>query len=500
MGCNYTFKMLQQLISLPKLIHGMDRGILYLHEHSSLQIIHKDLKAVHGRLSIKSRVFSFGVTVLEMVSGMKKNSLMKTIEITFLDMHGDYTKENKSIELLSESLQNNADAGTKEVINFLKTKPVSYVIDWIKTTNFDEGAIMFDIYEENKDEDGFLYMTYNGTFGGIGTASLLASLLTSVLPTTLEDLIALGICSASGKSSTASGSKGCRRGTQTEAKRKKELEREVAREALQKSELDAKASHVYSYTKCFNAFAAKLIHPEARELSGMDGMESVILNQNRILHTTRSWDFIGLPQTTSRKKFESDIIVGIPPQSDSFNEDGFGPPPAKWKGSCAKYFKLDGNPDPNDSLSPVDTDGHGTHKSSTAAGISVASFHAMNKGILTVASAGNDASKRDKLYNTRERARHMLAHDVSEILEELVYTNIEQFLKPLELCYRSLCACSDRIISYGGLLDFIRQVSTFGLSLVRLDICQETDRHTDVLDMITQHLQIGTYREWSEEK
>ena len=33
---------------------------------------------------------------------------------------------------------------------------------------------------------------------------------------------------------------------------------------------------------------------------------------------------------------------------------------------------------------------------------------------------------RDKLYNTRERARHLLAHDVSEILEALVYTNIEQ--------------------------------------------------------------------------
>ncbi|KAK9067624.1 hypothetical protein SSX86_011735 [Deinandra increscens subsp. villosa] len=37
-----------------------------------------------------------------------------------------------------------------------------------------------------------------GTFGGIGTASLSASLLTSVLPTTLEDLLALGLCSAGG--------------------------------------------------------------------------------------------------------------------------------------------------------------------------------------------------------------------------------------------------------------------------------------------------------------
>ena len=28
---------------------------------------------------------------------------------------------------------------------------------------------------------------------------------------------------------------------------------------------------------------------------------------------------------------------------------------------------------------------------------------------------------REKLYNTRERAHHMLAHDVSELPEELVY-------------------------------------------------------------------------------
>ncbi|XP_057484271.1 probable transmembrane GTPase FZO-like, chloroplastic isoform X1 [Actinidia eriantha] len=36
------------------------------------------------------------------------------------------------------------------------------------------------------------------TFGGLGAAGLSASLLTSVLPTTLEDLLALGLCSAGG--------------------------------------------------------------------------------------------------------------------------------------------------------------------------------------------------------------------------------------------------------------------------------------------------------------
>ncbi|KAL3359108.1 hypothetical protein AABB24_015927 [Solanum stoloniferum] len=37
-----------------------------------------------------------------------------------------------------------------------------------------------------------------GTFGGLGAAGLSASLLTSVLQTTLEDLLALGLCSAGG--------------------------------------------------------------------------------------------------------------------------------------------------------------------------------------------------------------------------------------------------------------------------------------------------------------
>ncbi|CAL5212849.1 unnamed protein product [Lathyrus oleraceus] len=107
---------------------------------------------------------------------------------------------------------------------------------------------------------------------------------------------------------------------------------------------------------------------------------------------------------------------------------------------------------------------------------------------------------RDKLYNTRERARQLLANGSSEIPQESTFTNVEQFLEPLELCYRSLCACGDQPIADGSLLDFLRQVSTFGLSLVRLDIRQESDRHTDVMDAITNHLEIGSYREWSEER
>ncbi|KAE9588588.1 putative phosphoenolpyruvate carboxylase [Lupinus albus] len=107
---------------------------------------------------------------------------------------------------------------------------------------------------------------------------------------------------------------------------------------------------------------------------------------------------------------------------------------------------------------------------------------------------------RDKLYSTRERSRQLLANGTSDIPEEKTFTDVEQFLEPLELCYQSLCASGDRSIADGSLLDFLRQVSTFGLSMVKLDIRQESDRHTDVMDAITKHLDIGSYREWSEER
>ncbi|KAJ6972194.1 subtilisin-like protease SBT4.14 [Populus alba x Populus x berolinensis] len=159
--------------------------------------------------------------------------------------------------------------------------------------------------------------------------------------------------------------------------------------SIKRSDVEARESIIYSYTKIFNAFAAKLSKAEASKLSRREEVLSVFPNRYHKLHTTKSWDFIGLPNTAKRNlKMERNIVVGlldtgITPQSESFKDDGFGPPPKKWKGTCghytnfsgcnnklvgARYFKLDGNPDPSDILSPVDVDGHGTHTSSTLAG------------------------------------------------------------------------------------------------------------------------------------
>uniref|UniRef100_A0A0D3AUU7 non-specific serine/threonine protein kinase n=1 Tax=Brassica oleracea var. oleracea TaxID=109376 RepID=A0A0D3AUU7_BRAOL len=58
-----------------RIIEGIARGLLYLHEDSQLKIIHRDLKASNIlKISAKSDVYSFGVMLLEMISGERNNS------------------------------------------------------------------------------------------------------------------------------------------------------------------------------------------------------------------------------------------------------------------------------------------------------------------------------------------------------------------------------------------------------------------------------------------
>ncbi|KAI9196412.1 hypothetical protein LWI28_023716 [Acer negundo] len=97
---------------------------------------------------------------------------------------------------------------------------------------------------------------------------------------------------------------------------------------------------VRSYRKSFNGFAAKLTDIERQKLANMDGVVSIFPSSTLQLHTTRSWDFMGFNESVSRKRsIESNIIVGvfdtgIWPESESFSDEGFGPPPKKWKGAC----------------------------------------------------------------------------------------------------------------------------------------------------------------------
>ncbi|XVE79284.1 hypothetical protein DITRI_Ditri14bG0045500 [Diplodiscus trichospermus] len=150
----------------------------------------------------------------------------------------------------------------------------------------------------------------------------------------------------------------------------------------------ARQSIIHSYGKSFNAFAAYLSPDEAERLQEKENVVSVFPNTIRQPQTTRSWDFLGMPLSVERNlQKESDIIVGVLDTGiymdvPSFDDKGFGPPPAKWKGTCQLGANFSGcnnkvigarayNLDPLDAgfeLTPADVLGHGSHTASTIAG------------------------------------------------------------------------------------------------------------------------------------
>lgn len=99
---------------------------------------------------------------------------------------------------------------------------------------------------------------------------------------------------------------------------------------------------------------------------------------------------------------ECHLLPGIWPESKSFNDDGYGPIPSRWKGKCevgeafdinncsrkiigARYYTagIDKKNLKSEYLSPRDFQGHGTHTASIAAGSVVenVSFHGLAAGV-----------------------------------------------------------------------------------------------------------------------
>jgi phosphoenolpyruvate carboxylase len=81
-----------------------------------------------------------------------------------------------------------------------------------------------------------------------------------------------------------------------------------------------------------------------------------------------------------------------------------------------------------------------------------------------------------------------------------VYLKADDLVEPLRLCYRSLVDMGDEVIASGRLSDVLRRVATFGVTLARLDIRQESDRHTEALAVITTARGLGSYAEWDERR
>ena len=78
------------------------------------------------------------------------------------------------------------------------------------------------------------------------------------------------------------------------------------------------------------------------------------------------------------------------------------------------------------------------------------------------------------------------------------YLRVTELHELLTLMHRSLHATGAGEIADGPLLDLIRRLDCFGLTLVRIDLRQEADRHTAALNEITEHLGLGSFAKWDE--
>ncbi|WP_434605533.1 phosphoenolpyruvate carboxylase [Pseudomonas sp. R1-7] len=105
---------------------------------------------------------------------------------------------------------------------------------------------------------------------------------------------------------------------------------------------------------------------------------------------------------------------------------------------------------------------------------------------------------RERLRATRNWAQASLKASTPASAE--VLQNNRELLDPLELCYQSLHECGMGVIADGPLLDCLRRAVTFGLFLVRLDVRQDSTRHTMAMTEITDYLGLGRYEDWNEEQ
>ncbi|KAK4371410.1 hypothetical protein RND71_010885 [Anisodus tanguticus] len=99
----------------------------------------------------------------------------------------------------------------------------------------------------------------------------------------------------------------------------------------------------YSYDVVLQGFAARLTDQESKRLSEFPEIIVIFKDHSKVkLDTTHSPDFLSLNADYGlwpKSNFGDDVIIGLVdtgiwPESESFNDNGLGPIPSRWKGKC----------------------------------------------------------------------------------------------------------------------------------------------------------------------
>ena len=106
---------------------------------------------------------------------------------------------------------------------------------------------------------------------------------------------------------------------------------------------------------------------------------------------------------------------------------------------------------------------------------------------------------RDKMRKTHILIKEHLVNN-KPLEEKKLLSTKEEILEPLRIVRESLEQNQSENIASGDLLDLMRRAKCFGINLAKLDIRQESSRHSQLISEIVKKKYKSNYLNWSEDK
>jgi phosphoenolpyruvate carboxylase len=106
---------------------------------------------------------------------------------------------------------------------------------------------------------------------------------------------------------------------------------------------------------------------------------------------------------------------------------------------------------------------------------------------------------RDKMRITHRSIEQHLVYN-KPLNEKILLNSREEILRPLRVVRKSLEENQNENLASGELLDLMRRAKCFGINLARLDIRQESSRHSQLIAEYIKRKYQQNYYKWSEKK